>query len=34
MRASRRLLYQRPDARSVEAWKDIYRFRSVPQLQL
>jgi len=33
VRQSRRLLYQRPDARAVHAWKDIYRFRSAPQLE-
>jgi Asp/Glu/hydantoin racemase len=33
VKTSRRLLYQRPDARSVEAWKDIYRFRFAPQLK-
>lgn len=31
--ASRRLLYQRPDAGPVQAWKDIYRFRSGPKLE-
>jgi allantoin racemase len=32
VRTSRRLLYQQPDGKAVNAWTDIYRFRTAPQL--
>jgi hypothetical protein len=33
LRASQRLLYQRPDRRALSEWMRIYNFRSSPQLK-
>ncbi len=33
VRTSRRLLYQRPEARAMHAWTDIYRYRAASQLE-